>query len=108
VGYEITGWATAQGSTSKLREGERLYDRFHGFPARSLRRLRCRRKMPDVLVDLGDLHAIVYRSDRGTPGRPRTYVHALESPPKLACDVSGRQLYILGGRYRVTARGIEG
>jgi len=26
----------------------------------------------------------------------------------LASDPSGKQLYILGGNYRVTARGIEG
>ena len=32
----------------------------------------------------------------------------LETPAQLTCDVTGTQLYILGGHYRVTRRGIEG
>jgi hypothetical protein len=32
----------------------------------------------------------------------------LENPPMLACNAAGTQLYILGGQYRVTRRGIEG
>ena len=27
---------------------------------------------------------------------------------RLACDADGTQLYILGGNYRVTRRGLEG
>jgi hypothetical protein len=107
--YRIGGEHAADGSQARaLREGGRLYASFHRFPPRSLRREACRRRIPGVLVDLGELRAVVYRSDRGSPGRPRTYVHFMESSPRLACDVSGRRLYILGGRYRVTERGIEG
>jgi hypothetical protein len=32
----------------------------------------------------------------------------METPPRLASDVAGSQMYILGGNYRVTAQGIEG
>jgi len=32
----------------------------------------------------------------------------METPPLLACDPSGTQLYVVGGRYRITERGIEG
>jgi hypothetical protein len=66
------------------------------------------RRVPEGLVDLGELRALVYRTDRGQPGRPRSFIHFMESAPRLACDASGRQLYIVGGRYRVTGRGIEG
>ena len=66
------------------------------------------RRVPEGLVDLGELRAVVYRSDRGQLGRPRSFIHFMESAPRLACDPSGRQLYIVGGRYRVTRRGIEG
>lgn len=64
--------------------------------------------MPRVMVRLGELRGLIYRSDRGQCGSPRTFIHFMEKPPALACDPAGRQLYILGGKYRVTRRGIEG
>ncbi len=81
---------------------------FHGFPAPRIVRKRQRLAMPRVLVDMGELRGLIYRASRGAPGGPRTYIHFMETPPQLACDPQGRQLYILGGRYRVTPRGIEG
>jgi hypothetical protein len=71
------------------------------------RRISRRRLVPPVMVELGDLLGVIYRSDRGRPGRPRTYIHLMRYPPILASDVEGRQLYVVGGRYRVTGRGIE-
>lgn len=68
----------------------------------------CRRLIPPVLVQLGFLRGLIYSSDRGQPGCPRTFVHFMRTPPRLACDPAGSQLFILGGRYRVTRRGIEG
>jgi hypothetical protein len=32
----------------------------------------------------------------------------MEKPARLACDPEGKQLYIIGGNYRVTERGIDG
>jgi hypothetical protein len=32
----------------------------------------------------------------------------METPPLLVCDPEGKQLYVIGGNYRVTNRGIEG
>jgi len=64
--------------------------------------------IPDVLVQIGRLKGVIYSSDRGRRGRSRTYVHFMETPPTLACDPGGTQLYVIGGRYRVTPRGIEG
>jgi hypothetical protein len=49
----------------------------------------------------------VYRSSKWT-GRPRTYIHFMEDPPRLVTDATGRRLFIVGGSYRVTSRGIEG
>lgn len=85
-----------------------LFERFHCFTAPRVIRRPCRRMIPRVLVHLGQLRGLIYSSDRGQRGRPRTFVHLMETPPTLACDPAGRQLYILGGRYRVTSRGIEG
>jgi hypothetical protein len=72
-----------------------------------LRRLPLRRPVPPLVVKLGDLVGVIYRSDRDRPGRPRTYIHVMRYPPLLVCDLGGRQLYIVGGRYHVTGRGIE-
>jgi hypothetical protein len=93
---------------ANLEPARQLFERFHSFaPNRDLRR-QCRRLMPKVLVNLGELRGLIYSSDKEQCGRPRTFIHFMESPPLLASDVRGTQLYIVGGNYRVTARGIEG
>lgn len=71
-------------------------------------RVRHERKVPSVLVRLGELKALIYRSDRAQRGRPQTFIHFLERQPTLASNPEGTQLYILGGRYHVTRKGIEG
>ncbi len=64
--------------------------------------------MPPVVVHLGELLGLIYRSDKWEAGRPRTYIHRLATPPALVSDVAGRRLYLVGGRYQVTERGVEG
>jgi hypothetical protein len=64
--------------------------------------------MPRVLVQFGELRGLIYATDRGRPGMGRTYIHFMERPPLLACNSRGDQLYVLGGDYRITRRGIEG
>lgn len=91
-----------------LRQACDLFEQFHCFPAGHVIRQSCRRVIPKVLVRVGELRGLIYRSDRGQSGCSRTFVHQLETPAQLACDPAGRQLYILGGNYRVTRRGIEG
>jgi hypothetical protein len=84
---------------------------FAEFSARSsdrLFRVRGARLIPEVLVHMGELRALIYSSDRGTPGIKRSYIHFMEKPPILACNPQGDRLYVLGGRYRITRRGIEG
>jgi hypothetical protein len=85
-----------------------LFERFHCYPSPQLIRQSCHRLMPSVLVRLGELRGLIYRAERGRRGCPQTFIHFLGEPAQLACDPQGRQLYILGGRYRVTSRGIEG
>jgi hypothetical protein len=78
------------------------------FAAERTVRLHCPRLMPRVLVGIGELRGLIYATDRGGPGVSRTYIHFMERPPLLACNSRGDQLYVLGGNYRVTRRGIEG
>jgi hypothetical protein len=91
-----------------IEQAAQLFERFHCFRPSPPTRCRCPRVMPNVVVRLGELRGLIYRSDRGQPGCPRTFIHFMKNPTALACDPAGRQLYILGGRYRVTRRGIEG
>jgi len=90
------------------RRAAAVFRRYHCFPPEAVVRQPCARAIPRVLVHLGWLRGLIYHSDRGQPGCPRTFIHFMRRPPRLACDVKGRQLYILGGSYRVTRRGIEG
>jgi hypothetical protein len=64
--------------------------------------------MEPVVVELGELVGLIYRSDKWQPGQPRPYIHLMQDPPRLVSNVEGTQLYILGGSYRITEHGIEG
>jgi hypothetical protein len=64
--------------------------------------------VPPIAVELGELVALIYRSDKEQPGSPKNYIHFMEEQPRLVSNIEGTQLYIVGGSYRVTPRGIEG
>lgn len=101
------GWSRPPAAEGP-EDARALFERFHRFPAHRVLRAPCRREIPAVLVHLGWLEGVIYRSDRGSPGAPRRFIHLFDTPARLACDAHGRQLYVLGGRYRITERGIEG
>ena len=91
-----------------LKYGSFLYQRYNQFPPGYVARISQNRLIPPVVVDLGELAGLIYRSDKWHPGIPRTYVHFMDTPPRLVCNIEGTQVYIVGGNYRVTSRGIEG
>ena len=95
------------GCRRSLHEARDRFRRFHCFPPNEMAYQPCSRLIPRVLVHVGRLKGLIYSSDKGD-GRQRTYIHFMEKPPRLVCNTRGDQLYIVGGRYRVTARGIEG
>jgi len=96
------------GAVGAADSGAALYEAFNGFAPDGVVRVRHPRVMPPVVVHLGDLVGVIYRSDKGRPRDPRTYIHFMEDPPRLVSDPRGTQLYVVGGSYRVTARGLEG
>jgi hypothetical protein len=91
-----------------MRQGIGLYQAFNRFGPSQVVRIRHPRLIPPVVVELGELMGLIYRSDKGQSGRPRTYIHFMENPPRLASNTEGTQLYVVGGSYRVTPQGIEG
>ncbi len=95
-------------NSEALQQGVSLYEAFSHFGPSQVVRVRHPRVIPPVVVELGELVGLMYRSDKGQPGQPRTYIHRMEDPPRLVSNIEGRQLYIVGGSYQVTPRGIEG
>jgi hypothetical protein len=91
-----------------LNDAKNRFHLFHCFDPESVVRTHYRRHIPKVLVQLGYLRGLIYSSDKGARGQRRTYIHFMERPPRLTCNPEGTQLYIIGGRYRITPRGIEG
>jgi len=100
--------ATSAAYPSFIQAAEKRFRLFHCFGPAQVVRAPCRRVIPKVLVHLGYLRGLIYSSDKQTPKQSRTYIHFMETPARLACNPEGTQLYIVGGRYRVTPRGIEG
>lgn len=84
-----------------------MFETFAGRKPQSTQRQRIDRVVPNVLVDLGSLRGLIY-SKRITNGPMRTFIHFMENPPRLMSDANGRRLFIIGGTYRITRRGIEG
>jgi hypothetical protein len=95
-------------ASPELSRGVGLYQAFNQFEPSRVCKIRHHRVMPAIVVHLGDLVGLIYRSDKWQPGIPRTYVHFMDDPPRLVSDAAGTQLYVVGGSYRITARGIEG
>jgi len=66
--------------------------------------------IPEELVILGDAVSVTYATDKkngGGDGKYFNYKHEFESPCILATDRTGKQLYILGDKLKVTKAGIE-
>jgi hypothetical protein len=91
-----------------MRQGADLYQAFNGFGPSRVTKIHHSRVIPPVVVALGELVGLIYRSDKGQPGQPLTYIHRMENPPRLVSNIDGTQLYVVGGSYRVTPQGIEG
>ncbi len=91
-----------------IDQGSTLYQAFNHFPPTRTMTVKHSRLMPPVVVDLGELVGVIYRSDKGQPGQPQAFIHHLQDPPRLVSNVEGNQLYIIGGSYRITPQGIEG
>jgi hypothetical protein len=64
--------------------------------------------MPQVLVKLGELARIEYETVKKGDGLTRYYHDFEDVRPVLAFDPETKDLWITGGDYSVTARGIEG
>lgn len=84
-----------------------LFGEFHDFgPTTAVVHKVDSLHIPGVLVKIGDLVEVTYKSDK-FDRRSRLYVHKFgRDKPVLAASKDGR-LFLVGGGYRITSRGIE-
>ena len=108
ITLSVTGMEVPRRQVPESLRAQELFRRFHCFRSDQTIRVPHERTIPKVLSHVGELRGLIYCSDRGQRGRPRTFVHFFKLRPQLTCDAHGKQLYILGGNYRVTSRGLEG
>lgn len=93
-----------KGRKARVNQAERLFEDFSGhFPGKQF-------KIPvpddDVALAFGKVIAIQYETVRD--GKRELYQHDFRSKsrPLLAASSDGYQLYLLGGKYQFTDRGI--
>lgn len=98
---------------SDLRAAVDRFRRFSGHDGQIVARLNAARtrgvltpKAKTVLIVVGTLDFVGYTTKRD--GRIESYIHrfAKRARPLLATSHDGHDLYILGGEYRFTERGI--
>jgi len=93
-------------------EGRKAVEKFRevnwGKPAdRVVRFPASKRKAPRWLVQVGDLEAVVYKSDKS--GKAARYIHFFDDPnPMLTTTTNGKELFLIGGSALVDGRGIVG
>jgi len=91
---------------AEIEQAARTFKRWHEFDPRGIAHVKGPRAIPKTLVMLGTVPRFTYVSNKWE-GRQVTYEHRTKRPHPLLCTgPDGRGLFIVGGRTRVTARGL--
>jgi hypothetical protein len=92
------------GLATAARRAALIYERFTGHYADEARRVSL--AVPKAAAEIGTCDGILYTTVRD--GKTEHYKHefAARDKPLLAVSPDGRQLLLIGGHYRFTARGI--
>src|SRR5262245_64465464 len=93
----LVGHTLGIANTEAVQQGVGLYKAFNHASPSQVVRVRHPRVIPPVVVELGELVGLIYRSDKAQLGQPLTYIHKMENPPRLVSNIDGTQLYIVGG-----------
>lgn len=90
---------------TQIKDAKRLYERFTGHEGEVVATVD-KQLMPDVLMVIGELDFVGYTTVRD--GNTESYIHKFKkkSRPLLCSSPDGKQLYMLGGAYDFTERGI--
>lgn len=92
-------------SRVQIKEAAQLYADFSGHEPEIIGELD-KPVIPDVLIGIGEVDGILYSTVRD--GVLEKYVHrfAKKARPLFAVSHDGKQLFMLGGAYNFTERGI--
>lgn len=92
-------------SRVQIREAAKLYEEFSGHEAEIIGELD-KPVIPDTLIAIGEIDGIMYSTVRD--GKLEKYVHQFtkKARPLFAVSFDGSQLFMLGGAYNFTERGI--
>lgn len=90
----------------QIDQGLQLFKDFRGDEPQNIDRVKIP-PAPKVLMMLGECSGVMYETDRD--GERETYLHRFKksSRPALCVTPDGKTLYLIGGVYQVTDRGIE-
>lgn len=88
-----------------MRQANKLYEGFTGEKLSGGKKV-SRPKIPAVLVNMGKIDGVMYSAMRD--GKVQRFVHEFKSKarPTFAVSPDGKQLFMLGGAYNFTERGI--
>ena len=90
---------------AQLRRAAALYEDFTGHAAEVVARIR-KPVYPDAVLVIGDCDGILYTTVRD--GKTERYIHEFKatSRPLFCVSPDGKTLYLLGGAFSFTERGI--
>lgn len=89
----------------EIEQASRLYEKFSGHEAEEIGTID-KPDVPDVLIAVGEVDGILYSTVRD--GQLEKYIHHFRknSRPLFCVSPDGKQLFMLGGAYDFTERGI--
>ena len=87
-----------------VRKAKKLYESFREKTATRARRINL--KLPRAVMVMGYCSAIEYETTHGTKMRAYRHKFAKGSRPLLCAGPGKSQLFLIGGRFHVTDRGI--
>lgn len=93
------------GETAAVRRAADLYERFSGHEATEGERVRVQ-PLPKVAVCIGTVDGIMYTTVRD--GQVEKYIHQFRASdkPRFVVSPDGKRLFMIGGAYDFTERGI--
>jgi hypothetical protein len=89
----------------QIRDAKKLYSDFTGHKAEIVDTIP-RPEIPDVLIYIGECDGLLYTTVRD--GKTERYIHEFngEAKPEFCVSPDGRQIFLIGGLYKFTERGI--
>ena len=95
-------------SKVQIENANKEYEKYHwGLAPDSLVVLDKRIIIPSTLVMLGVLRGVLYQTTKKGDNPNTVYLHTFKDPcPYLTADAKMRNLYMVGGSYKIEPRGI--